>query len=106
MYAQIVDEQSGASLNVPCVRYLGRFAFISPSEARGKPCTGSKRYEEALALTARETGKVGHHGWALATVRARSNPKQNSYTALRGMSSEWAVVVPSRLIPASEALTE
>jgi len=105
MYAQIVDEQSRAS---SVRKGTAGALLLYPLRKLGEdPCTDRrKRYEEALALTARETGKVGHHGWALATVRARSSPKQNSYTALRGMSSEWAVVVPSRLIPASEALTE
>ena len=103
MYAQLRRRAGqGAQCTPGC---CGRFVLYSPQRYREKLCTDSKRYEEALALTARETGKVGHHGWALATVRARSNPKQNSYTAPRGRSCEWAVVVPSRLLPTSEALT-
>ena len=70
------------------------------------PCSARlKRNQEALELTAREMRRLSWASWVGTGSEAQSSPFYISYTAPRGRRCERAVVVPSRLLPASEAVS-
>lgn len=84
----------------------GRF-WLSLQRHWEDPCSDRlKRNQEALELTARETRRLSWASWVGTGSEARSSPFYISYTAPRGRRCERAVVVPSRLLPASEAVRE
>jgi len=71
------------------------------------PCSARlKRNQEALELTAREMRRLSWASWVGTGSEAQSSPFYISYTAPRGRRCERAVVVPSRLLPASEAVRQ
>ena len=126
----LVDKETTASMIGSCVRYnetpvrvamkrglqgpphtspvVTRMGVSSISLQRHweDPCSARlKRNQEALELTAREMRRLSWASWVGTGSEAQSSPFYISYTAPRGRRCERAVVVPSRLLPASEAVS-